>query len=162
MVPHAKFAGTRLPTLEAWPLDAIQPGAATLIERKAGDAATCVALLERKGLVDQVVVQAFDWQFLKDCRDCRPSWRWSRLGGEELSDERLDEIAGFGAVGIGWHDEDVSEATVLSAHDRGLKLWVWTVDDPARGHKLVSWRRDGIITNVPAAMRTALKAQDSE
>ena len=59
------FAGTKLPTLEE-ALDAIQSGSTTLIERKEGDAKTCVDLLERKELVGEVVVQSFDWNFLAD------------------------------------------------------------------------------------------------
>lgn len=157
----SKFEGTPLPTLEE-ALDAIQPGAATLIERKAGDAATCVELLRRKGLIDQVVVQAFDWKFLRDCRRLAPGLALVALGGKELGDEQLDEIAALGASGIGWHDEDVSQDTILAAHDRGLKIWVWTVDDCQRGRELVGWGADGIITNVPAAMRAALAPRPSE
>lgn len=157
----AKFAGTPLPTLEE-SLDVIQPGSATLIERKAGDAATCVELLKRKKLIDQVVVQSFDWKFLADCRRLAPELALVALGGEELNDERLDEIAALGATGVGWHDDDVSQDTVLAAHDRGLKIWVWTVDNLDRGRELAGWGVDGIITNAPAAMRGALKQAPSE
>lgn len=151
----AKFRGARLPTLEE-SLDAIQPGSTTLIERKAGDAKTCVDLLKRKKLVDSVVVQAFDWEFLKECRKLSPELTLVALGGEELSDEKLDEIESFGAAGVGWSDENVSQATILAAHDRGLKIWVWTVNDPSRASELVEWGADGIITDVPGAIREAL------
>ena len=50
-----RFAGTRILTLDE-ALDTIQAGAMTLIERKGGDPATCVELIERKGLLDGVVV----------------------------------------------------------------------------------------------------------
>lgn len=54
------FAGTRVPLLtEA--LATIQRGSVTLIERKAGDAATCARLLRERGLINHVVVQSFDW-----------------------------------------------------------------------------------------------------
>ena len=53
------FAGTKLPTLDE-SLDVIQAGKMTLIERKAGDAATLVKLLDEKKLRSDFVVKAFD------------------------------------------------------------------------------------------------------
>src|SRR5690606_1623906 len=46
----AMFAGTQLPTLEE-ALATIQAGSMTLIERKAGDAKTCVELLRKQDLL---------------------------------------------------------------------------------------------------------------
>ncbi len=82
-----KFEGTRLPTLEA-SIDLIQKGSVTLIERKAGDAKTCVDLLERKEIVQDVVVQAFDWKFLADCRSLRKDLVLGALGTGKLSRKR--------------------------------------------------------------------------
>lgn len=76
----ARFQGTRLPRLDE-SLDTIQNGSMTLIERKEGDAATCVKLLEDKKLLDQVVVQAFDWNYLKDCHALAPGVVLGALGG---------------------------------------------------------------------------------
>src|SRR5262249_13307202 len=58
-----RFAGAMLPTL-AEALDTIQAQSMTLVERKAGQAATCIELLSRKGVIERVVVQSFDWDFL--------------------------------------------------------------------------------------------------
>ena len=71
-----KFRGTRLPTLDR-ALDVIQNGSVTLIERKDGDAKTCVELLRKKGIADQVVVQAFDWDYLRDVHELRRESRWA-------------------------------------------------------------------------------------
>ena len=61
------FAGTRIPTLEA-AIDTILTGSLALIERKAGDAATLVELANRKRCVGRIAVMAFDWDFLRECR----------------------------------------------------------------------------------------------
>src|SRR5262249_54593643 len=66
-----KFAGTKLPTLGE-SLDLIQTKSVTLIERKGGDPQTLVKLLEEKKLLDRVVVQAFDWEFIAECRRLAP------------------------------------------------------------------------------------------
>ncbi|HAV64116.1 MAG TPA: hypothetical protein DCY13_17335, partial [Verrucomicrobiales bacterium] len=75
----AAFAGQRLPEL-AEAIDEIQRGSVTLIERKAGDAATCVALVRGKGLLNHVVVQSFDWEYLRDYRAREPEQILAALG----------------------------------------------------------------------------------
>jgi glycerophosphoryl diester phosphodiesterase len=55
---HPSFPAVSLPMLSE-ALDVIQRGSVTLIERKAGDAATCVKLLRERDLINRVIVQAF-------------------------------------------------------------------------------------------------------
>ena len=50
---------------------------------------------------------------------------------------------------VGWNHEHVSRDLIAMLHDRGLKCWVWTVDDPQRMRQLAAWGVDGIITNRP-------------
>ncbi|HUW01541.1 MAG TPA: glycerophosphodiester phosphodiesterase [Acidimicrobiales bacterium] len=50
----------------------------------------------------------------------------------------------------------VDEAYVVAAHDAGLAVNVWTVDDPSRIAALGSFGVDGVVTNVPDVARTAL------
>ena len=59
-----KFAGTKIPLL-AEALDTIQQGSVTLIQRKAGPPADCIQLLHEKHLINKVVVQSFDWEYLR-------------------------------------------------------------------------------------------------
>lgn len=158
---NAKFTGTRLPLLSE-ALDTIQNGSMTLIERKQGDAATCVNLLSEKELLDQVVVQAFDWNFLKDCHELAPGLVLGALGSRELTDERLDQIAATGATVVGWQDRFSSAETIRAIHDRGWKAWVWTVDNPRRAVELVQAGADGIITNRPAEIRRAVESAQAE
>jgi glycerophosphoryl diester phosphodiesterase len=154
---NPSFAGTRIPTL-AEALDTIQKGSLTLIERKAGDPATCVKLLAEKGLTDQVVVQAFDWDFLAGCHRLEPRLVLGALGDEPLTAQMLDAIARSGAQVVGWRDKDTDAGTIDAIHRRGWKAWVWTVDDPARAAVLVKAGVDGIITNRPAEIRRDVEA----
>ena len=50
----------------------------------------------------------------------------------------------------------VTEASMARWKARGLAVNVWTVDDPGRLRTLAAFGVDGIITNNPAAARTAL------
>lgn len=157
---NPRFAGTAVPTL-AEALDVIQDGSMTLIERKAGDPRTCVDVLKQKNLVDQVVVQAFDWEFLTGCHRLAPTLVLGALGGKELTGRRLDEVARTGARVVGWQDKYLDAAGIAAIHARGWKAWVWTVDDPQRATELVHAGIDGIITNRPGQMRRVVETARS-
>jgi len=146
-----KFAGTRLPTL-AQALDEIQKGSVTLIERKGGDAATCVQLLAEKNLLDHVVAMSFDWDYVSQCRKLAPNLVVAALGSKPLNEKRLELAAATGAQIIVWNQIVIGRAEIAAIHARGLKAWVYTVDDPARAKALISAGIDGIITNVPGEM----------
>jgi glycerophosphoryl diester phosphodiesterase len=155
----AKYAGTKLPLLtEA--LDTIQNGSVTLIERKAGAAEDCIKLLRQKELINRVVVQAFDWQYLRDFHEREPAQVLGALGppkvlsdgkkplglAKELSAIWLDDLQKAGAKVAVW-DQHVSKEAVKLAHERGLKVWVYTINDAALANKLLDMGVDGIITN---------------
>ena len=50
----------------------------------------------------------------------------------------------------------VDESMMKWARRRGLRVNVWTVDDPAEARRLVALGVHGIITNRPGALRAAL------
>ena len=88
-----KYAGTRIPLL-AEALDTIQQGGVTLIERKGGAPAACIQLLREKNLINKVVVQSFDWQYLRAFHEQEPEQVLGALGppgrfpdGRKLSDD---------------------------------------------------------------------------
>ncbi|MGD9722304.1 MAG: glycerophosphodiester phosphodiesterase [Pirellulales bacterium] len=152
-----KFAGTALPTLDE-SLDSIQPGSMTLIERKEGDPATCIELIKRKGVLDRVVVQAFDWDYLEGCRKLSDDVVIAALGHKEFTQQKLAELARTGAQIVAWEDKHTDASTIAAIHAKGYKAWVWTVDSPERVAQLVAAKIDGIITNRPAATRAAIAA----
>jgi glycerophosphoryl diester phosphodiesterase len=146
-----KFRGVKLPTLVE-SLAAIQPGSTTLIERKAGDAATLIKLLEREKLLDTVVVQAFDWDFVKACRELSPKLALGALSGKPATDEQIRAAAATGADVIVWNHEKLRKPQIDLIHQLGKKAWVYTIDDPRRTAEFIEAGIDGIITNKPATM----------
>jgi glycerophosphoryl diester phosphodiesterase len=163
-----KFAGTRIPLL-AEALDTIQQGSVTLIERKGGPPAACIQLLREKHLINKVVVQSFDWEYLRAFHEQEPDQVLGALGPtdrlsdgthpggrpKELNTAWLDELQKTGAKVVVWSDK-VSRETVQLAHQRGLKVWVYTIDDPAQANELLDMGVDGIITNATPVIRKAL------
>jgi len=168
----AKYAGTRLSSL-AEALDCIQDGNVTLIERKGGDAATCVKLLRDHNLVNRVVVQSFDWSYLKDFHQQEPRQVLAALGppgsrsGKKLTDAQkelnvawVDEVNRTGARVVVWNNQITREA-VAYAHQQGMKVWVYTVDDPVVADKLLTLGADGIITDNPSIIWRAMAIRNS-
>jgi len=49
--------------------------------------------------------------------------------------------------------QQVDSAAVREAHERGLKVWVYTVNDAQLARGLVAMGVDGIITDDPLVMR---------
>lgn len=155
------YAGAKLPTLEA-ALDVIQAGGMTLIERKAGDAKGCVELIRRKGLLNRVIVQAFDWEYLADYHRLEPSQvlgalgPWKSFKGQVLTDEEkelsprwVEEARKVGASAVVWN-KSIRREGVDHAHRLGMKVWVYTINDPAVANTVLDLGVDGIISDNPA------------
>jgi glycerophosphoryl diester phosphodiesterase len=141
-------------------LDTIQKTNVTLIERKEGDAKACVELVRQKQLLNKVVVQAFDWEYLRQYHELEPEQVLGALGPphelvggrkptqkeKELNAAWLDELVKCQAKIVVWNQQ-VSKEAVQLAHERGLKVWVYTINDPALANRLLDMGVDGIITN---------------
>jgi glycerophosphoryl diester phosphodiesterase len=164
------YRNVRVPTLpEA--LELIQRRGVTLIERKAGDAASCAKLLAERDLINRVIVQAFDWEYLRDFRRLEPLQVLGALGppssreGQKLTDHEkrlspawLDQIKSIGAQIVVWNKQ-LDDAAVTAAHERGLKLWVYTINEASLADKLFTFGVDGIITDNPAIIWKVLAAR---
>lgn len=147
-----EFRDTRLPTLDQ-SLDTIQVGSVTLIERKGGDAKTCVELLRKKKLLDQVVVQAFDWDFLAGVHALAPNVALGALGFDELTDAKIAAVAKTGAKVVGWQQDHLTADGIEKLHKAGYRVWAWTVDNLGRADELADAGVDGIITNIPKQVK---------
>jgi glycerophosphoryl diester phosphodiesterase len=151
---HPKFADAKVPLL-AEAFDVIQRGAVPLIERKAG-----------------VVVISFDWHYLRAFHELEPRQVLGALGppsllsngkkpsafSKKLNAARLDDLAKTGARIVVWNRQ-VSADAVRLAHRRGLKVWVYTVNDPALANQLLAIGVDGLITNNPSLICKALASR---
>ena len=158
---NSRYAAERPPLLSD-ALDFIQKKGVTLIERKAGDAATCVELLKKKNLVNQLIVQAFDWDYLAAFHKLEPRQVLGALGppstkdGRKLTDEEkkldsgwIDRAKATGARAVVW-SRAVSKEAIDYAHGKDLKVWVYTINEPALANQLLDAGVDGIITDNPA------------
>jgi glycerophosphoryl diester phosphodiesterase len=168
--PHP---GLHLPELgEA--LDVIQKGSVALIERKAGNAAACIQLIRDENLLNKVVIQSFDWDYLRDYHAEEQTQILAALGppgkrnGRKLTIEEkqlnadwCDEIRDLGARVVAWTSQ-LNRTSVRAAHKRGLKVFVYTIDDSTSANDLFGMSVDGIISNNPTMLWKVLASRGTK
>ncbi|MGK0156357.1 MAG: glycerophosphoryl diester phosphodiesterase [Neolewinella sp.] len=142
-----EFAGERVPTLQQ-ALQAIAP-AMPMIERKGGDALQLVGELQRLGVVDDVIVQSFDWNWLAEVSAAEPRLLIAALGGDEPTPERLRDLDRTGARIVHWSHGRVTRSMADAVHASGRLLCVYTVDAEVAFYGAVAVGCDLITTNRP-------------
>ena len=120
------------------------PGAGE-IERQVVDA------VRRGRLENSVVVSSFSPTALRRVRGLSPGIARESLFDASLHAGRVPEAVcrEVGSCGFNCSRDEVSESWILAAHAAGLRLSVYTVDDPEEMARLWALGVDGIFTNRP-------------
>ena len=143
---------------------------------------TVLEVIRRNQMESRVVLQSFDWRALQQARYLAPEISTAYL---TVSQSWLDNLqigkpgpspwmSGFdvddfdasaaraikAAGGVIWspYHAEVSVESIRLAHQLGLLVNVWTVNDPTRMRELVEMGVDGIITDYPDRLRLVLEA----
>lgn len=161
-------AGERVPRLEelllAWPTVRFN------IDPKSDAAVEPLArLIDTLGLVDRVCIGAFS--------DRRIAYFRERFGPDLCTSMGPFEVARLYArslgvpVGRGFAPcaqiptsylgllDLTSERFLASAHEAGVEVHFWTIDDPTRMTELLDAGVDGIMTDLPAVLRDVLSSR---
>jgi len=141
-----------------------------------------VAAIREGGMARRATIQSFDWRTLqivqKEAPEIATVYLTSVSGfmdniqakgespwtaGHRVRDHggsipRMVKTAG-GAV---WspYQGDLTREAVKEAQALGLKVVVWTVNEPADMRRLIEWRVDGIISDYPDRLRRAVGEMD--
>lgn len=157
------FAGERIPLLEEVVALCAPTDVLLNIEIKRSPArpdfpADVVRLLRRFGVERRYVVSSFDVDALLRAGREGPEVSFALIGeGPAI----LDEAVRRGFPWIHGHHPTVDAPLVARAREAGIRVNVWTVDDPAA---VAEWRRigvDKICTNRPADILPAAAADRS-
>ncbi len=141
------YAGERIATLEE-ALAAIAP-AMPMIEHKQGDPAALVSELRRLGLVNDVLVQSFDWDWLEEVHRLEPRLLIGALCGGEPTAARLSELDRTGARVVHWGHDRMTAAAAREILGSGRLLCVYTVDDEAEFRRCLELGCHMVTTNRP-------------
>ncbi len=147
--------GERIPTLDE--VFAATSGRCDLnIELKtAGFEAEVHALMRKWNATGSSMVSSFDWDALAAMRQLDSSVKLGVLA-EADAPRMLDAAMRLAAWSINPRYDMVTEELCARASDLGLKVLVWTVDDPGLMRLLIGRGVDGIMTNYPARLREVL------
>lgn len=99
---------------------------------------------------DRVIVQSFDWSFVRDFHRSRPNIPTGLLGTP--SKNGLAAVSKY-ADYVNPSYRDVTSGYVTNVHRHGMKLFAWTVNDPATMRRIINTGADGIITNKPGTLQ---------
>lgn len=147
--------GNRVPTLDAV-LSFIGARATVYVEVKAPHIEAAVAAVLGRHSSVRSAVHSFDHRIAVLVRELRPTTSIGLLSASYpvtiascVTDARANAL---------WqHAELIDERLVRDAHARGARLIAWTVNDPLHAFALVSIGVDGLCTDVPGLLRTALE-----
>jgi len=123
-----RFRRERIPTLRAALATIHAAGGVAMIEHKAGTPGAMHAEIRELGLVDDVVVQSFDWDWLALLHAAEPRIAIAALAEEPFTPGDLPRLARTGASIAHYQDRALGLADVATLHAAGYLVAVWTVD----------------------------------
>ena len=103
----------------------------------------------------RVAIQSFDHRSLWAVHAADAS---IVLAGLTVGPARLDELASHGALIWSPTQATVTQALLDEAHDAGLMVIPWTVNDPNDMRRLIDMGIDGLITDRPDILVLLLTA----
>lgn len=150
-----EFANERVPTLDRV-LDECKGRIRVNIELKhygRGQAfeERVIDLVERKGMVDQIVIMSLQHSSVDKVRTLRPGWKVGLLTAVAFGNLRRTD-ADFLAVPF----RVATRSFIRSAHRAGKEVHVWTVNDTVTMSTMMSRGVDNLITDRPALARSVL------
>lgn len=160
-----------------------QPGVEGVYPRSEHFAQVLVDTIRGAGMEDRVTVQGFNWQPLAIVMQLAPKIPIVGLTAEQpwLDNIRRKQpgpspwtagldvddrdgsvpatVAALGAQIWSPYYRDISGASVVQAHELGLQVIVWTVNDEDAMHQVIDFGVDGIITDYPDRLRSVLSSR---
>ena len=131
-----------------------------------------MAVVDDCGAASQVTVESFDWRGPRRVRQTGANLRLAWLTRSAILQDARTWWAGphpsdFGGSvprvvaaegGPRWAPEfsDLSSDLIAEAHELGLSVVPWTVNDPAEMSRLIDWGVDGLVTDRPDLAREVL------
>ncbi len=114
-----------------------------------------VDLVEAAGMQDDVVIMSLKLEGVEKLKAIRPDWKAGLLVAVAVGDlTKLD--VDFLAVNL----KLATRALIRRAHDRGMEVYVWTVNDPVSMSTMLGRGADNLITDKPAKLRSVLAQRE--
>lgn len=116
-------------------------------------------LLADYSIDERLIVECFDLAVIQEVKRVAPHLKTAALFQPRISrplwspsNRLIDEALAVGADEIALHYRLANDRTIESAHAAGLRVVIWTVDDPAWFMRFRQLDIHALITNDPASM----------
>jgi glycerophosphoryl diester phosphodiesterase len=152
---HPSFKGEGIPTL-AEVLTGLD-GVDFNIEIKKADPKRVLAEIVRLGVRRKVIFSSFDPALLHRLREIDPTVRIGFLIDKESWRQVWQETDRLSPFSINLPLRRAAAAVVRKAHEKGLKVLVYTVNREADMRRLIRLGVDGLFTNYPDRLKTQLQ-----
>jgi glycerophosphoryl diester phosphodiesterase len=132
------------------------PGEPTFDSPREAIVEAALGELERSGFDGPVLVSSFNWLTIERCKELAPGLPTGFLTVAGIAPQaalvyarsaRHDYVLPHVAALL-----EAGEAFAAEAHESGLRVGTWTVDDEAVAATLFSWDVDAVATNDPEAI----------
>jgi glycerophosphoryl diester phosphodiesterase len=158
---HPRFAGERIPYLEEV-LQTVPPGGQLFVEIKCGPQ-ILPPLVETVASSDkrsQIVLIGFDLGTMATAKKMMPDvpalWLCDKRLLVSYGPSLAERAKAGGLDGLDVHWSGLTRRFIQTVKTAGLRLYVWTVDDPAQAVRLQAMGADGITTNRPDQFKSVL------
>lgn len=121
------------------------------------EAATLEAVTAR-GVLPRMLFSAFYDPVLARLRALSPEARVALLVSRKFPQGAIARARALGAEALNPEDSLVTSALVREAHDAGLAVYVFTVNEEREMRRMLDLGVDGLFTNFPDRMRRVLSA----
>ena len=161
-----RFAGERIPTLREV-LELAKGKAITVIEIKPENITDkVISEIERAAAVEDVIVQSFHPDVVKEAQELNPNIpRALLIGGKKAVKKPtailklIQDTAEVGAGALNLSSKVITPHLVEESRRRGISVWAWTVDDEEEMKRLVAIGVDAITSNYPKRLQSVLSSE---
>lgn len=153
----ARFAGARVPTLEA-ALECMRGRTVPMIEHKAGGPEPLLAVLQRVRMVEEVLVQSFDWELVAALHRLEPRLALGALGEGSFTTGHRQRLPATGASLVHWDVHDLRHEDVDYLRRTGRLSCVYTANSDVELAGAAALGLDAITTNHPRRLRDLVVA----
>jgi glycerophosphoryl diester phosphodiesterase len=114
-----------------------------------------VSIVEETGMETHIMLMSLKLEGLRKAAALRPAWTRGLLNTVSVGDlTRLDlDFLALNAVAA-------SRSQIRRAHERGMRVYAWTIDDPVQLSVMMSRGVDGVITDRPEVARQVLEFRE--
>lgn len=114
-------------------------------------------VIEEGGIADRSTIQSFDMRTLQYAHQQYPDMELALLVGNAKSPQKNLDALGFVPEIYSPYYKLVSKKTVDFAREKNMQIIPWTVNEPKDIRKMIKLEVDGIISDYPDRVISALK-----